>query len=179
MKGIINKKGAFTDLFVFMIMAFIILFISGIFIYIGWETKDQLIKASEESKSDVNYTQVIDETFGKVPESYDLLYWISLLIIIGMILGIFIGSYMITTRPIFFIPYIFISIIAIFMSVIISNVYQDIAEQPELASTFAGFIGSNYIMYYFPIWITVIAFIGAIIMFARMKAEEGYATAYG
>ena len=85
---------------------------------------------------------------------------------------------MVTTRPIFFVPYIFIVIIAVIISAGISNAYQEVVATPELASTFAGFIGSNFIMFYLPIWITVIGFIGGIIMFVRMKSQEGLAYGY-
>ena len=92
--------------------------------------------------------------------------------IVGMMIAIFMGSYLVTTRPIYFVPYIFIVIIAILVSTGISNAYQTIAQTPELASTFAGFVGSNFIMYYLPLWMAVIGFVGGIIMFVRMKSQE-------
>ena len=63
-------------------------------------------------------------------------------------------------------------IIAVIVSVVISNAYQEITATPELAQTFAGFIGSNYIMYYLPMWTVVIGITGGIIMFIRMKSED-------
>jgi|TARA_R100001530_G_scaffold116916_1_gene84052 hypothetical protein len=169
-----NKKAQFTDIFIFMIVAVIILFVSGLFIYMGITVNTQLDKSFDGMGSDeVNYTEIKDDTFGDVNVAYNSLYWISILIIIGMIIAIFMGSYMVVTRPIFFVPYIFIVIIAIIVSVGISNAYQEVVATPELASTFAGFIGSNYIMFYLPRWIAIIGFVGGIIMFVRMKSQEG------
>ena len=178
-----NKKGQFTDLFLFMIIAIIVLFVSGLFIYFGTQVNDQLEESFTgmtigDEPNGTNYTDIKDATFGQVDVAYSSLYWISILIIVAMILSIFIGSYMVTTRPIFFVPYIFIVIIAVIISAGISNAYQEVVATPELASTFAGFIGSNFIMFYLPIWITVIGFIGGIIMFVRMKSQEGLAYGY-
>ena len=170
-----NKKGQFTDLFLFMIVALVILFVSGLFIYMGIRVNDQLDDSFEEmDKSDnVNYTEIKDNTFGDVNIAFNSLYWLTILMIVGMMLSIFIGSYMVTTRPIFFVPYFFIVIIAVLVSVGISNAYQEVATNPTLASTFAGFVGSNFLMFNLPVWMTVIGFVGGIIMFVKMKSQEG------
>lgn len=178
-----NKRGQFTDLFVFMIFAIILLFVSGLFIYMGLTVNDQLDESfagqNIGGSGEVNYTEVKDSTFGNVNIAYSSLYWIAILLIVAMIISIFVGSYMVTTRPIFFVPYIFIVIIAIVVSVGMSNAYQDVVENPELASTFANFIGANFIMYNLPMWIAVIGFVGGIIMFVRMKSQEGVGGGYG
>jgi len=171
---LMNKKGDFVGIFVFMIFALIIVLVSAIFIYIGGETQDQL-KASlgsmDLATEDVNAT--IDDTFGDVNAAYGGLYWISIFVIVGMILGIFIGSYLVTTKPVFFLPYIFMVIIAVVVSVGISNAYEQIVNNPTLASTFAGFVGANFILLHLPIWVSIIGMTGGIIMFARMgKGQE-------
>lgn len=170
-----NNKGQFTDLFLFMIVALIILFVSGLFIYMGIRVNTQLdasFTGMQIGEDGANYTDIKDATFGDVNIGYNSLYWLTILIIVGMLISIFIGSYMVTTRPIFFVPYIFIVIIAVLVSVGISNAYQTIAENETLAETFAGFIGSNFIMYNLPIWVVVIGFVGGLIMFVRMKSQE-------
>lgn len=168
-----NRKAGFSDLFIFMILAIAILFICGIFIYLGGNALDKVHETIDPMTfGDANSSQVIDDTFGKVNEAYQSLYWISIFLIVGMIISIFIGSYLVTTKPIFFIPYIFITIIAIIVSVGLSQAYSSVIEDPTLASTFVGFVGANYIMLNLPIWITVIGFIGGIIMFVRMGSRE-------
>jgi len=81
---------------------------------------------------------------------------------------------LVTTKPVFFIPYIFIVIIAIIVSVPLSNAYETLSNNAELSSTFTGFTASNFIMLNLPIWITIIGFTGGIIMFARMGRKEEY-----
>ena len=172
-----NKRGQFTDLFVFMIFALILLFVSGLFIYMGLEVNDQLDTSFSGqtigNNNQTNYTEIKDATFGNVNLAYSSLYWIAILLIVAMVISIFVGSYMVTTRPIFFVPYIFIVIIAIVVSVGMSNAYQDVVENPELVEVFSNFIGANFIMYNLPMWIAVIGFVGGIIMFVRMKSQEG------
>jgi hypothetical protein len=60
-----------------------------------------------------------------------------------------------------------------------SNAYISLIETPELASTYAGFtpLGANSIMYWLPVWTTIIGFVGAIILFIRMRQTE--VTGYG
>jgi len=175
-----NKKGAVTDLFIWMLMTFILLIIGGILIYITTITNTQLhTTLDSESTSQTNYTQIINDTYGKVPQAVSILYWASILIIIGMIISIFIGSYLVTTKPIYFLAYFFVIIIAIVISVPMSNAYISLIETPELASTYAGFtpLGANSIMYWLPVWTTIIGFVGAIILFIRMRQTE--VTGYG
>lgn len=171
-----NRKGqAFTDIFLFMIVSVILLVVSGMFIYMAITVQGQLhtvFSTNKVGSGTVNYTQVSDAVFNDLATAYKTMYWSSLILIVGMIISIFIGSYLVVTKPIFFVPYIFIMIIAVLVSVGISNAYQTIVQEPTLASVYQGFIGGNYIMFYLPIWVAVIGFAGAIIMFARMRSAE-------
>lgn len=169
-----NKRGSMADLFIFMIFAFAIVFICAIFIYIGGIATDQVHTTMDglDIAGEQNVTEIINDTFGHVNEAYQSLYWISVFLIVGMVISIFIGSYLVTTKPIFFIPYIFIVIIAIVVAVGMSNAYEQVIADPTMADTFAGFVGANYIMLQLPIWITVIGFVGGIIMFVRMGSKE-------
>ena len=185
MKSIIKgKQGGMTDLFLLMILSVAIVFICGIFIFIGGKVTAQIhekLDGQDNLAGGKNMTQIVENTMGKVNEAYQSLYWISIMLIVGMIVSIFIGSYLVTTKPIFFFPYIFILIIAVIVSVGISNAYEMVISDPTLASTFAGFTGANFIMLQLPIWICVIGFVGGIIMFARMGSKENqiYSGGYG
>jgi len=174
-----DKRGGFTDLFLFMIFAFIIVLISVIMIYISGQAKDQLeVTMGTMDLHDTvgnNASQVIENTMGVVDTTFSALHWITIFLMVGMVISIFIGSYLVTTKPIFFIPYIFITIIAIVVSVPISNSYETLMSEATLSSTFSGFLGANWIMLNLPIWITIVGFTGGIIMFSRMgKKEEQY-----
>jgi F0F1-type ATP synthase assembly protein I len=168
-----DRKGGMTDLFIFMIFAFAIVLVCVIFIYLGGRVTSQVHEKLDPMQfGNANTTQVIDTTFGAVNQSYQALYWISVFLIVGMVISIFIGSYLVTTKPVFFIPYAFITIIAIIVAVAMSNAYEQVSKDPTLASTFAGFVGANFIMSKLPIWIAVIGIGGAVIMFVRMGNRD-------
>jgi len=169
-----NKKGGMSDLFLFMIIAVILLFTSGVFIFIGNTTFDKLEETigGREFGTVENSSEVIQDSFGSVTESYSALNWITTLLIIGMIMSIFIGSYLVTTKPVFFIPYSIITIVAIIVAVGISQSYDMVTGNEILAGSFAGFTGGNYVMIYLPVWIAIIGIVGAVIMFVRMGSRE-------
>lgn len=173
-----DKRAGYTDIFIFMIVAVCIVFISGVFIYMGATVEDKLHESLDNRTSDsqyVNYTETIDENFGAINKAYASLYWISVFLIFGMIVAIFIGSYMVQTKPVFFVPYIFIMIIAIVVSAGLSNAYEDVTANATLSATFDGFLGANFLLLNLPVIVTIIGFAGGVIMFIRMqKGAEQY-----
>ena len=176
MKLINDKRGSYLGMFILMIVAVIILFVSAIFIYIGNETEDKLHETMDDMDifGDANASEVIDNTFGKVNQSYSYLTWITVMLIFGMIMSIFIGSYKVRTEPVYFVPYTIISLICIIVSVGIANAYEEVIAKPTLAGTFALFTGGNFFMLHLPTFMTVIAFIGGIIIYISWTTKEDY-----
>lgn len=171
-----NKKGGFADLFVFMILIFVILVVGAIMIYVSGETNTQIKEAIVDTEAigfdGQNSTEVVENTIGETNRSYAALYWVSVLIIFGMIVSIFIGSYLVTTKPVFLIPYLFIAIIATLVSASISNAYEFLIETPQLAETFSNYIGANFIMLNLPLIVFLTGLIGAVIMFSRLGSKQ-------
>ena len=62
-----NRQGGMTDLFIFMIVAIIVVFISGIFIYFGGVATSEIHEKMDDMNigGDKNVSQVIDDTIGK------------------------------------------------------------------------------------------------------------------
>lgn len=170
-----NKKG-FVGIIYFIIFALIIVTVSVMFVYIGNTTKEQLhesLDSKTENGSAVNYSRTIDDTFGGVTTAYGSLYWIALFLIVGMVFGIFIASYFVTFHPVVFIFYLFFLIAIIIASVGVSNGYELMRADETLASTFNTFAGVNFIMGQLPLVVTIVGFIGGIIMFVRFKQASG------
>lgn len=174
-----NKRGSFISLFVLIIVVFVVVLFSVIMIYASTLTMSKL----HETLDNVgvfgasNASQVIDNTFGYVPQSYAHLTWISVMLIFGMVLSIFYGSYKVRTKPIYFVPYILITGVAIIVSAGIANAYETIVANTTLASTFAQFSGANHFLLWLPFYIGIIGIIGGIIMFiswATSPQEEAY-----
>lgn len=170
-----NKKGDFSSLFIFIIMTFIIVVFSGVIIYITGQVHTQLdILAPSLSTASTNMTEIVDDTFAPLEASFTVLYWGTFLIIIGMIVSIFIGNFMVQTHPVFFVPYVFITAISVIVSVPISNTYETLATTTVLSDTFLGFAASNLVLRFLPLWVTAIGFVGAIILFSKLIRGEEY-----
>lgn len=176
-----NKKGAFTDLFVFIVIAFILMVCLGIFTYVAGTSftavRDK-ISENEDAFPNQNATQVVENTLGDVPASYTVLYWGSVVILVGMIISIFIGSYLVTTRPLFFVPYFILTLVAVIVSAPISNVYEDLINDPTLASAFSNYVGANFILLFLPYIVAVVGIVGGIIMFGSYKASQNEASIF-
>ena len=71
-----NKRGAFADLFIFMILAFITIFICVVIIFITGQTKDQLHDTlgtmDLHDTQGQNASEVIDDTFGDLLISFQI-----------------------------------------------------------------------------------------------------------
>jgi hypothetical protein len=165
-----NKKAAFTDLLLVIIFTVIIVVVLGIFVYIGGRTNRELhiFFDNRDLADNMNGSTLVEDTMGAVNTSYQSLTWISFFLIVGLIIASIMGSYLVTTHPVFFIPYIFILIIAVIVAAGISNSYELLAQNDELESTYTKFTMSNIVMQYLPIWILITGLIGGIVMFTRL-----------
>lgn len=174
-----KKQADLTQLFVFMIIAFVLSLAVVIMFFVATTTYDNLMSKGAPAiqkalGDDYNATEIIDSTYGKVPNAYQSLKWITSMLIIGMILSILITSFLIRVNPIWFVAYIFVWIIAVIVSIPMSNAYETIYQNQILASSFSGFWGQTYIFLNLPIWIVVIGGISAIVMFVNMVRQSQY-----
>lgn len=175
-----NKKGGFTDVFIFIIMAFIIMLICGVFIYIGVLSNAKLHETMDNMTfGTANTSQVITATMGQVNASYQLLYWISWFLIIGMIIASFMGSYMVSSKPVYMIPYILLGVIAFLISVAISNAYGTIMQDKTLGATFQGMVGGNFLMGELPLIVLIIIVVGGVLMFTQLGKKQETGGLYG
>lgn len=174
-----QKKGAVTDIFVFMIIAFILALLCVMFLYISQITNEAFMNNTEAFQSmygdsnEVNATVIITETFGQVPTAFEALKWITTMLIVGMMISLFISAFLIRTHPVMLFVHIIIVIIAIVCSVAMSNAYMEIYASPTLAQYFTGFWGQNFIFENLPVWVTLIGFTQIIILLANMVREGG------
>lgn len=168
-----NKNAQFFALITFIIVALVIVMTSVIFIYIQdtTETKLKQVIGDREANGKTG-NETIDETFAGIGTAYNSLPWLSAFLIIGMIIAVLVGSYMVTTKPVMFVPFIFFMIILVVLGVGISNAYEKIYDDAKLSSSFDRFTASNYILLHLPEVLVVIGFLGAIVMFSRLGRKE-------
>jgi len=160
-------QGIAMSLFLFMIFVFIIVLVSVIYVYIG-NTVETRLKSMDIKVTNGNWTEIVDIGIGGVNNAYATLNWLTTFIILGYALAILIGAFFSKEHPIVFFVYLFISIIAIIVSVPIANGYYNLYLNTELNPTFLGFNSSSYILFHLPVFITVLGLLGATIMSIRL-----------
>lgn len=122
-----------------------------------------------ESTAEENYTTMLDNSITATHNSLGVLKWLMVFLFLGFAIVLWLSAWMVNTHPVFFLIYIIAVIITIIFGVGLSNVYEMMSEQAGLTSTIGEFSMLGYLMAYLPIWISVIGFIGLIIMFVRFK----------
>jgi len=171
-----NKNGFFTDIILFGIMAFVIVMVLGVWYYGHGLIKDEITSINEPvvSGSDVNISEVGEDTFGNVHTGLATLKILSFALIFGMVLTMLVSNFIVRAHPVLFIPYLFFIILAFVLSVYISNTYEDLLTGEVFSATLQSFTASTFIVLHLPIWITVIGFVSIIIiMVGIIKDREG------
>lgn len=175
-----NRKGNFLDLAVLMIFFFIIIvvilsvyFISG---RIGTEMHRVLDNITLTEGDSTNYSDIISNSVDSTHTSFGIFKWLSIVLFIGFAIVLWLSAWMVNTHPVFMIIYIIGLVATIILSVGLSNVYQMMSENAQLTATLGEFSMLGILMVYLPLWISVVGFIGLIIMFVRFKkgGDSGY-----
>lgn len=175
MEIIKNKKGAYTDVFVFIIMAFAITVFFGI-MYYGFSEFNDVLTTVQFDIGDTNFTTIVNQTWGQVFDAYDQLKTLAYVLIFGMILTMFTSAWMVRRPPIFLVIWIVVSLVAIIAGAYISNAYQLLLANPDFGSTLESFKGASYMLLYLPFLAGIISlFTGLISLIGLNKSrrEEG------
>lgn len=171
-----NKKGSnFIGGIIFIIVAILVVFFFVIMMYAANEVRDNLrpeLEKHSENASVLNYTKTFDRTLGNVNVAYNTLPWLAVFLILGMIIAIFIGSFAVTTKPVYFVPYIIFSFVTIFIGIGVSNGYEKVMANASLSATFDQFSLANFFMLRLPYIVTVTAIVGGIIMYSAIKGRQ-------
>lgn len=173
-----NRKGGIMDIFVAMAMALVLIVVLVLLTFSANTVKTKMLQQAPAIQSsfsnDTNVSQIIENTVGGVTSSYDTFKWISVLLIFGFFLSILVSAFLVKTHPAWFIGYVLMIIIAVVLSVYVSNTYEKLMNDSTLAATFLGFTGANYIFLYLPIWILVIGIIAGILMYINLDWGSSY-----
>lgn len=125
--------------------------------------------------NETNVSQIIDDSFGKVGDSYSSFKWISVMLIFGFFMSILVSAFLVRTHPAWFIGYIFMVVIAILVSVYVSNTYETLMNDPVLSETIlTGFFSASYIFLYLPIWVCIVGILAGILMYINLDIGGYY-----
>ncbi len=171
-----NKKAnLFTDLIVWMIVVFIFAVTMIIIYYVVNITADTIMDdvVPTMNSPGVNVTDIANKTVGMLKPGYEPLKWITYALIIGSMISVLMGNFLVRVHPVYVIPYIFVMAIAVIISVPLSNAYEDLLyNDAMLGATFQGFYGVSWIFLHLPIWVLLIGVLGGITMFVGLLRDN-------
>ena len=161
----LNKKGS-ADFFIWIIL----IFFMGVLFLIG-TTIWNIVK--EDVQPDITS---IDGQIAiiNVSRFYDNLGSIFLVSMVFLSLGLFATGFILNSHPFFLIAFIPILLVGVYISPILSNTYDSLAEDPQFKPN-----ESPIIRYVFTHFVDVIILVGgiyAILLFGKSRNEGGITT---
>ncbi len=168
-----NKRGQAEAI----ILAIVTIFIIGIIIFFMNHVNEQIydsLAENFEANEDLNNTEAHQavETFRDVERSsiWDFAF---LAIFIGLMIQMLIFSFASRANIAFFWIFIIVGIISLMLGVMLSNIWQGVAENPEFATTLLRFpIMDNLLGSYFPIVVTGFIFLFMIVLFGKFPGQN-------
>lgn len=168
-----KKAQSLFDVIIFIVLALFIVVGFVIFRFSFHIISNQFLSITTPANSVINMTQITSETFGQVDTAMNQLRFIAFALIFGLILLIMFSNFLVKNHPAFLVIYVLMIIIAIIISVAVSNAYSNLITDPLLGSAFTSFQETNYILLYLPTVVTVIGFIGALILLIGITRDSG------
>jgi len=172
LKNRLNKKGQFTS----VILIIITIFIIGIILLFMNHVNEKIYTALDEYMEDSEYNQTeahqVTEDFQEI-ESSHIWDYVFLAVFIGLMIQMLIFSFASKINVAFFWIFILLGIIILIVGVILSNIWQETAAQPEFAETITRFPITNALLgTYYPTVIVAVLFLGMIILFGKFPGQE-------
>ena len=166
-----NKKGALTDLIVMLTTFFAITIIIGLAYYLFnafVPALHSITPGLDNAQHQINNS--LNMMASNITAAFSNLNWFAMVDVVGLIMIFFITNAFIKAHPAFMFVY-FASIgLAIWFAVYISNTYSSLVTNPVLVGL-ANVPSLNNFMLHLPIYITIIGFIGAVLLFIRIDYE--------
>jgi len=156
-----NNKGSIEDIFFFIVT----LLGLAIFLIIVAYTIPQVTDGL--AKTDINNSEAARAMFAESDRTMDKLDPVYLIIFAGLIISIFITSFMINSHPIFIPIYILLMGFAVIIGVIANHVYDQFVANADLAVVAASQTYMVAIMDYFIPILVAVGIISMIIIFAK------------
>lgn len=168
-----NKKGDIESITLMVILLFAI---GVVFIMSSNLTQNFLSKMAfvinDTSSANANYTVERVETI----KAKDAVVWdyAFLGLFFGSIIALGLTAYATRFSPIFFWVYVLLSLIIVVVSVMLSNFWQDLVTQPDMAATLSYYPMTNMILgTYYPTIVTAIIAFVLILTFGKTPTSEG------
>lgn len=168
-----NKKAGVFDILPWIATVFIFAVgLIGTFYSINVAKDSIMDNLDTFSHGNVNASEIAEFTIEKLEAGLEPLKWISYMIIIGSIIVLIIGNYLVRTNPLWVVPYIFVMMFAVIIAAPVSNAYEGLMTDPVLGSTFREFEVVGHIFLNLPMWVLLIGVLGGIVMFVNIVRDR-------
>lgn len=160
-----NKGSSIADL-LFIIIILFTLAVGSIFLYKIFDSTSEGIAQIDSIDQDIR--DGITEQKNTFPKVFDNIF---LIIVVGLGISLFIGAFFLNSHPVFFIFAVILLIIAVIISAIIANTYEEIAANTTIASAESQF---TIIPYVFNNFTMIIAGLGVLLLvglFAKSRSD--------
>jgi len=154
-----SKKGGITDLAYIMV----VLTVFAIIVLFGFKFMDEFnTKIQGTGVLDARGSTAVTQMKDMYPTVIDNTF---LWLMIGLCIVALILAMLVAIHPVFFILYFVFLTIIIFVGGILSNVYQEMAAQPEMVNVASQLVYTGHIIQYLPMIIGVIGFVLAMVLY--------------
>ena len=161
-----DKKGQ-VNVLEWIVIAFVTVLFIGIFIYAFGLFTDSFTNLGTSSTG-VNMSEAGANTFGQMNNALSSgAATIGFVLLFATALSILINNFFIKEHPIAFIIHFFVALIAVVLSVPVSNAYASLLTGEPFSSNLITMKAASSVMLHLPTWVTVIGLTGAIILFVR------------
>ena len=166
-----NNKGQFESMLYLVIVVIVIGIVLFFFNHLNKQIYDQYDEYLEGS--DYNNTEA-HIALGKIQtmEGSHIWDYVFLAVFVSLIMVMLLLSFSTRINVAFFWIFVILGVVIMVVGTLLSNVWQEIVENPEFADTLLRFPITNAILgSYFPLVIVAILFLGMIALFGKPPGE--------
>ena len=162
-----NKKGQIQGVLLAVITIFVVAIILFFLNHLNREIYSGLDDYLEGSKYKDTEAQAVVQDLEQI-ETSRIWDYAFLAIFVGMMINMLIFSFASRTNVAFFWIFVLMGIVILIVGTVLSNIWQEIAVNPEFSTTIDRFIITNTLLgTHYPTIITGLLFLGMIIMFGK------------
>lgn len=154
-----NKKGFMMEMLAFLVIGIFAVVFFGLLIY-GFDFIRDTLSTNTIDTASMNLSYYSNATIGKLADGMNNLQLIAIILMVGYIIATFITAYYSTRHPIWLFVYIMITILMMIFAVYISNAYESIRADTEIAGMITGFTVAGYMILYLPYIIGIVGLVG-------------------
>lgn len=149
------------------------LFALGIGFFVVHSILTTTVDTMVANTSVINASETASGMFQTVKVTADRMDYFILAVFIGSVLALIITAWFIGGNPIFMFVYFIVVILAVLLSMLMSNIWEDVSTASVFGTTVSSFPITNHILGLLPFYITIVGFIGMVAMFAKPYFRSG------